>query len=190
LNKFLFSALDLSQDMIHNLPMFMLGTEEDDLGLLTGSYGMSGRPIKQVPGNDCISRTIRISYDNCSFQHVTPVWGLAHVSFQPLEQRRKIDSFAKREVFTPELAVSGYISKIRFLAGDSTRSVDFYWYIFFGYSHKMILHNLQFGNSHITVHMAVISDGYKKIKKLSGSDPVIFDPGLFPGQKVISLAYL
>jgi len=37
--------------------------------------------------------------------------------------------------------------------------------------------------------MAVIPDGYKKIKKPSGSDPVIFDPGLFPGQKVISLAY-
>jgi hypothetical protein len=110
--------------------VLVLGTEQDDLGIFADYYRVPGRPVEQVTAFVHFLSAVCVSNGEFPLQQVAPVWTLAKVSLQPLEQRQDIRTCAERKVLAADHAVPGRIAEIRLLSGYRAWNVYSNRYVF------------------------------------------------------------
>src|SRR5659263_302398 len=129
----------LFQHVIYDLTVLFLRTEQDGLCIFADFYRVPGRPVEQVTAIDHFLGAACESNSEFPLQQVAPVWTLAKVSFQPLEQGRDVRTGAERKVLAADPAVPGRIAEIRLLSGYRAWHIDSNRYVFLGYPHGVFL---------------------------------------------------
>jgi hypothetical protein len=90
--------------MIDDMAVLLLRAEHYDLRISVNLYIMPGRPVKKIIRVDCFLCAVRVRRRELPAQNEAPVWALAQISIQPLEQRRGINPCRKTEVLATDLA--------------------------------------------------------------------------------------
>lgn len=81
------SARQFSMKMINHFAVFVLGAEEDYLGVHTYFNGVAWRPIEKISSGNNLFMTVRVSDGDFTFDHVAPVRSLAQIVLKSFQQR-------------------------------------------------------------------------------------------------------
>jgi hypothetical protein len=96
-------TLDLIDHVVDHKAVFMLRAEHDDFRVRIDLNVVPRGPVEKVIRFDCLLRTFRIGGGELAVQDETPVRTLAHIAFQPLEQRGRVHAHREREKFSADL---------------------------------------------------------------------------------------
>lgn len=110
--------------MVNDGAVFLLGAEEDDLGVLGNGDGMAGGPVEQIATEDEVFRAVQVGYGDLAFDQIAPMGRLTEVVFESLEQGRDVDTGREGEVLAGDFAVACRIAKFGYLASYGARNVD------------------------------------------------------------------
>src|SRR3990167_1309628 len=133
------SSGHLVQHFVDHFAMFVLRTEQDDFGVFSHLHRMAGRPIEQVAAANHFVSPIRVAHGQLALDHIAPVWRLAHVTLQALQQRRDIRTGAQRKIFGTHHPESRRAAKFGLLPRHGAGYVDPHWYILLCNSHDDLL---------------------------------------------------
>ena len=124
--------------VVHDVSVLMLRTKQNEIGILFDFYRMSRWPVKQVICAGDFRTAVGVRRGQFPLDDISPVRGMAHVSFQPLQQWRYIHSGGERKILAADFPIAGGVAEIQLLACGGSRNANFDGNIILGDMHDKL----------------------------------------------------
>ena len=98
------SAIYHLYHVIYDMAVLLLRAEHYDLRVGVNLYIVPGWPVKEIIRVDCFLCAVRVRRRKLSAQDEAPVWALAKIAIQSLEQWCGINACRETEILATDLA--------------------------------------------------------------------------------------